>query len=220
MTQRIYQKDICDLVKAGAATEEIDAMIQRHLVDWGLDYTVADWRLDNSKLLITTAMSDVADLYKMVSALIKLHSGIPDVEAAGQEEVTAIAQAMVVIENKFPSVVPNVEAISILLTRPPGWNSTLGWKAVFTLSDPEYVPANLALTIYTSGGCVGYLYTPGALQYDEVEGQYFAICPPGQEKGDVDYHFGLVYGAEQLSCWTFPAGVEELSLPIYNSAPA
>lgn len=113
-------------------------------------------------------------------------------------------------------VAPDVEAISITMTRPEGWNNTLGWKMVFNISDPEYIPANIAISVYSAENCTGYLYTPGALQQDIETGKYYAVCPAGQEKGDVGYHFGLLYGSAQLACWTFVAGTAEEVKLIYG----
>jgi hypothetical protein len=111
---------------------------------------------------------------------------------------------------------PAVAAIIATITREPGWNSVLGWRIVLDISDPEYIPANIAISVYSSENCTGYLYTPGALQLDAETGKYFAVCPPGQEHGDVDYHFGLLYGAAQLSCWTLTVGEQEKVLQIYG----
>lgn len=107
-----------------------------------------------------------------------------------------------------PGVVVPAVGIDITMTRETGWADTLGWRLVFTFDEGDYVPANLAITVYSAADCTGYLYTPGALQLDTETGKYFALCPAGQEKGDVDYFFGLVYGSAPLACWTFAAGLE------------
>ena len=113
-------------------------------------------------------------------------------------------------------VASDVAAIIATITRLSGWNAVLGWRIDFDISDPEYIPANIAISVYSSPDCSGYLYTPGALQVDAETGKYYALCPAGQEHGDVDYHFGLLYGAAQLSCWTFPAGENEKVIQIYG----
>jgi len=111
---------------------------------------------------------------------------------------------------------PAVAAISATITREPGWNNVLGWRIALDISDPAYIPANIAISVYSSANCVGYLYTPGALQLNSTTGKYFAVCPPGQEKGDVAYHFGLLYGAAQLSCWTVAAGEQTKTIQIFG----
>ena len=111
---------------------------------------------------------------------------------------------------------PAVAAIIATITREPGWNNVLGWRIVLDISDPAYIPANIAISVYSSANCVGYLYTPGALQLNSTTGKYFAVCPPGQEKGDVAYHFGLLYGAAQLSCWTVAAGEQTKTIQIFG----
>ena len=116
-----------------------------------------------------------------------------------------------------PGVIPPaVAAITAHITREPGWNSVLGYRLVLEISDPEYIPANLALAVYSSANCTGYLYTTGAFQFNSADNTYFSVCPPGQEKGNVAYHFGLLYGAAQLSCWTLAAGEQTQDILIYG----
>ena len=111
---------------------------------------------------------------------------------------------------------PDIAAITALITREPGWNNTLGYRIVLTLSDPTYVPANIALAIYTAADCVGYRFTTGAFQYDSVNDKYFSVCPAGFEPGDANVHMGLLYGAAQLSCFTLPAGETEKEVLVYS----
>lgn len=111
---------------------------------------------------------------------------------------------------------PDIAAITALITREPGWNNALGYRIVLTLSDPTYVPANIALAIYTAADCVGYRFTTGAFQYDSVNDKYFSVCPAGFEPGDANVHMGLLYGAAQLSCFTLPAGETEKEVLVYS----
>ena len=111
---------------------------------------------------------------------------------------------------------PDIAAITALITREPGWNNTLGYRIVLTLSDPTYVPANIALAIYTAADCVGYRFTTGAFQYDSVNDKYFSVCPAGFEPGDANVHMGLLYGAAQLSCFTLPAGETTKEVLVYS----
>jgi len=81
--------------------------------------------------------------------------------------------------------------------------------------EENFTPANLAIAEYTNPDCDGYLYTTGAFQ--EENGEYFAVCPSGQEKGDVDINLGILYGAVPLSCFTFKAGVQEQKIYAYET---
>lgn len=109
---------------------------------------------------------------------------------------------------------PDVSSLIITLTRQPGWNDALGWKAVITAGEEVFTPTNLAMAEYTNPNCDGYLYTTGAFQQEGDT--WFAVCPPGQEKGDVDLNFGLLYGAAQLACFTLTAGVQEQIIYAYE----
>jgi len=80
--------------------------------------------------------------------------------------------------------------------------------------EANYTPTNLAMAEYTNPDCDGYLYTTGAFQ--DVEGVWTAVCPAGQEKGDVDINLGLLYGAAKLSCFTLKAGVQEQTIYAYE----
>jgi hypothetical protein len=102
----------------------------------------------------------------------------------------------------------------ITVTREPGWNDIIGWKAVITAGEENFTPTNLAMAEYTNPNCDGYLYTTGAFQQDGDT--WYAVCPPGQEKGDVDVNLGLLYGAAQLACFTFKAGEQEMTVYAYE----
>jgi hypothetical protein len=111
---------------------------------------------------------------------------------------------------------PSVKSLTVTVTREAGWNDNLGFRVVLNANDPDYTPTNLALAVYSGADCNGYLYTTGAFQLDSETGKYFAVCPPGQEPGDVDIHMGLLYGAAQLSCWTLAAEVSEKKVYAYE----
>jgi hypothetical protein len=114
-----------------------------------------------------------------------------------------------------PGVIPpSVDSILITITREPGWQGNIGWRAVITSGEEKFIPANLAIAEYSNPNCDGYLYTTGAFQQDGDT--WFAQCPPGQEKGNVDVHLGLLYGAAQLSCFTFKAGNQEQLVYAYE----
>jgi hypothetical protein len=109
---------------------------------------------------------------------------------------------------------PDVSSIIITLTREPGWNDVIGWRAVITAGAENFTPTNLAMAEYTNPNCDGYLYTTGAFQQDGDT--WYAVCPAGQEKGDVDVNLGLLYGAAQLACFTFTAGEQEMTVYAYE----
>jgi len=111
---------------------------------------------------------------------------------------------------------PAVKSLAVNINREAGWQGHLGFRVELESSSPDYVPTNLALSIYSAENCTNYLYTTGAFQHDTENGKYFAICPPGHEPGDVDVHMGLLYGAAQLSCFTLPQGVSSKKIYAYE----
>jgi hypothetical protein len=110
---------------------------------------------------------------------------------------------------------PDVSSIIITLTREAGWNDVIGWRAVITAGEENFEPTNLAMAEYTNPDCDGYLYTTGAFQQDGDT--WYAVCPAGQEKGDVNVNLGLLYGAAQLACFTFTAGEQGMTVYAYES---
>jgi len=116
-----------------------------------------------------------------------------------------------------PGVTPPViKGLSVLIKREAGWQGNLGFRVTLKSASEDYVPTNLALAVYSGANCTGYLYTTGAFQHDAETGEYFAVCPPGHEPGSVAIHFGLLYGAAQLSCFTLGSGVQERVVYAYE----
>lgn len=113
-------------------------------------------------------------------------------------------------------VAPNVKSLSVVVTRESGWQGKLGFRVVLKAAADDYVPTNLALAVYSGENCSGYQYTTGAFKLHSGTGEYYAVCPPGFEPGDVDIHMGLLYGAAQLSCFTLKAGVESRTIYAYE----
>lgn len=111
---------------------------------------------------------------------------------------------------------PAINSILITITREAGWEGVIGWKAVISSGEENFTPANLAIAEYTNPNCDGFLYTTGAFQQDGDT--WYAVCPAGQEKGDVDINLGLLYGAAQLACFTFAAGNQEQTIYAYEVA--
>jgi hypothetical protein len=106
-----------------------------------------------------------------------------------------------------PGVIPpSIKSLSVLIKREAGWQRALGFRVTLKTASADYVPTNLALAVYQGANCSSYLYTTGAFQFNSSTGEYFAVCPPGQEPGNVDVHMGLLYGAAKLSCFTLAAG--------------
>jgi len=116
-----------------------------------------------------------------------------------------------------PGVTPPVyKSVTIEVTRVAGWQGNMGWRAVIKSKTEDFVPTNLALSVHTGANCTGYKYTTGAFQYDAGKDEYFATCPAGQEPGTNAEHFGLLYGAAQLSCFTLPAGQRKIDVYAFN----
>lgn len=111
---------------------------------------------------------------------------------------------------------PDVKSLSVIIQREEGWQGALGFRVTLKANSEDYVPTNLALAVYSAANCDGYLYTTGAFQLDAETGEYSAVCPAGQEPGDVDVHMGLLYGAAQLSCFTLAAGTMERIVYAYE----
>jgi hypothetical protein len=111
---------------------------------------------------------------------------------------------------------PNIKSLTVLFTREEGWQGNLGFRITLESADDSFIPTNLAMSVYSAANCTGYLYTTGAFQFDSGTGKYFAVCPPGQEPGDVDVHLGILYAAAQLACFSVDAGVNEKTIYAYE----
>ncbi len=56
-----------------------------------------------------------------------------------------------------PGVTPPVyESLTVTVTREPGWNDVLGWRAVITSKSDDFVPGNLAMSVHNGANCEGY----------------------------------------------------------------
>ncbi len=114
-----------------------------------------------------------------------------------------------------PGVVPPpYKSFTVTVTRVEGWQGALGFKVELGSADPAFVPSNLALAVYTNPDCMDYIYTTGA--FVETGGVWGAVCPPGQEPGDVDINFGILYGSAPMSCWTMPQGQQVQVITAYE----
>ncbi len=110
---------------------------------------------------------------------------------------------------------PTFGSLTAHVVREPGWNDVLGYRFTLVGYDDTFVPTNLAMAVYSGADCNGYLYTTGAFK-DDGDGVYYAICPPGQEPGDVDIHFGMLEGSLSVSCFTLPGGTPEKVFNVYD----
>jgi len=116
-----------------------------------------------------------------------------------------------------PSVTPpDYESITITVTRVPGWNDVLGYRFVIDSMDPEFTPGVLSPAVYQNPNCDGYLYTTGAFQWDSEAQEWYAICPAGQEPGDEDINFGLLYSGTPTKCFTLKQGVQKQTFNVYQ----
>lgn len=97
---------------------------------------------------------------------------------------------------------PTFEAVTIMVTRVPGWNNVLGWRAEISSITPNFVPGNLAMAWYNSPDCTSYVATSGAFQKEASTGIWFAKCPPGFEPGNNIIHLGLLYASAPITCFT------------------
>ena len=99
---------------------------------------------------------------------------------------------------------PPHKSFTVTVTREPGWNAALGFKVELNSTDEDFTPGQMALAVYTNADCQDYEYTTGAFVLTgEIWG---AVCPAGFEPGDTDIHFGILYGAAPMTCWTMPQG--------------
>ncbi len=110
---------------------------------------------------------------------------------------------------------PTYSSLTAEVTREPGWQGTLGYRFVLGGYDDGFVPGNLAMAVYSNPECDGYLYTTGAFVWDDVEQEWYAVCPAGQEPGDAAINFGMLNGATPISCFTLDQGVMQKIFNVY-----
>ncbi len=110
---------------------------------------------------------------------------------------------------------PVYSSLTAEVTREPGWQGTLGYRFVLGGYDDGFVPGNLAMAVYSNPECDGYLYTTGAFVWDDVEQEWYAVCPAGQEPGDAAINFGMLNGATPISCFTLDQGVMQKIFNVY-----
>jgi len=206
----VFQKDIYKCVVEDTAN--LDTTIQQYLDERGSSLTVEEWKIENAEMLRKWAYPSAIEICR---SLLKVHSNDPAIQAEGQAEIDILNGECEQIDNDFPYNTPQVAVITATVTREAGWNDNLGFRVVFEFSDPEYVPSNVALAVHSEADCGGTSYTTGALQFDGTN--YYTICPAGHEPGDVDIHFGLLYAAANMGCWTLPAGVTSQEFLVYES---
>ena len=162
-----------------------------------------------------------------LARMVKRDIGIVSAEPNSIEVKTRIEELEVAISN--PSIdpayqpplppgvpPPSVASITATITREPGWNNALGFRVVLAFSDDEFVPSNIAITVYQAPDCTDYHYTLGALQYDEVNNEYYGVCSPGFEPGDVDLYLALLYGSAPLTCFTVLAGTSSTEILVFG----
>lgn len=105
--------------------------------------------------------------------------------------------------------VPQLSKIRVF--RVPGWNNVLGWRAELVGLVQDATPNAVSLGIYSSPGATGYLYTPGAFLWDDENQVWHIDCPAGQEPGDADIHFGVLYGSAPVSSFTLRQGLDDVT---------
>ena len=113
------------------------------------------------------------------------------------------------------STPPVYSSLTATVTRVEGWQGNLGYRFVLDGYDDGFAPTNLAMAVYSSAECDGYLYTTGAFQHDSESGVYFAECPAGQEPGLAAINFGMLEGSAPIKCFTLPEGVMEQTFNVY-----
>lgn len=111
--------------------------------------------------------------------------------------------------------IPSYNSLTVTVNRVEGWQSNLGFEVVLNSADENFSPAQLALAVYNAPDCVSYQYTTGAFT-DLGDGVYGATCPAGFEPGNIDIHFGLLYTAVPMSCWTMPQDQMEQTVSVYE----
>lgn len=116
-----------------------------------------------------------------------------------------------------PGVVPPpYKSFTITVTRQPGWEGKTGFKVVLNSADADFAPDNMALAVYTNANCQDFLYTTGA--FVEEGGVWGAVCPAGHEPGNVEIHFGILYGSAPMLCWSMPQGQDEITVTAFEES--
>lgn len=117
-----------------------------------------------------------------------------------------------------PGVPPYPYMLTLEVTRETGWQGALGWKVLLRDWEQDVAPDNTAMAVYAKPDCDVYRFTTGA--FVQMEGTYGAVCPPGQEPGDEDIYFVVLYGAAQLACFTMPQGRHRVVFQVNGDASA
>jgi len=115
--------------------------------------------------------------------------------------------------NGIDDIQPWPVLATIRIRREEGWQGNLGWRAHILEWDDSIDPSVYALAVYSGPEGQGYLYTTGyttgAFVFDDDEGLWGAVAPPGQEPGQADVHFGMLYASINYSNFTLFANFDE-----------
>ncbi|GAG43548.1 unnamed protein product, partial [marine sediment metagenome] len=91
---------------------------------------------------------------------------------------------------------------SVLVTREPGWQGSLGWKVELLDWAAGTTPNAIAIAVYTDPGGRNYSWTTGGFI---LEGEIWTVhCSPGFEPAaGADFYLGFLYGATKISAFTY-----------------
>ena len=103
--------------------------------------------------------------------------------------------------NGMQDIDPYPELGRVRITREPGWQGVLGWRAELLEWDDQLIdPGVYALAVYAEPDGVNYQFTTGGFVWN---GTYWsATCPPGFEPGQNDVYFGMLYASISYSTFT------------------
>jgi hypothetical protein len=139
-------------------------------------------------------------------------SPAPDAIVTHHEGIVRVALDTAEPKMLFVNPVPPISRIRI--TRIPGWNDVMGWKAELMDSVPEVSPGVISLAVYQHPEADGYLYTTGAFVLDEETGLWGCVCPAGHEEGVVDYNFSMLYASVKYSPFTLFSNFDEMEFTV------
>ena len=190
---------------------EIDAVDAEHVKE----ANASKAEQAQTKLIATLAMNDTAVKYGLppVMDIIQQYKAEDTINELQGEIANPTDDAA--YEPDTPEIViPDNNQLTIKVVREEGWQGAMGFRVTLLTADPAFTPGVLALAVYTSPECEGYLYTTGA--FIETDGVWGAVCPAGQEPGEDAVNFGLLNGPTPIRCFTLAEGRDEMSVLAYE----
>ncbi len=106
------------------------------------------------------------------------------------------------------------EIAKIRITREPGWNDVLGWRAELLDIKEGENPGVVSIAVYQQSEATGYLFTTGAFNLNLETGLWEAVCPAGFEPGQDDIHFSMLYASIPYSAFSLWVDRDTEEFPI------